>query len=346
LISVPILSRDNPALLKSTALVGFTSLVVIAGTLLSERLVRCLIRWVWLVDMMSGLLLPVVLLVPSLRGYLPVYMVFAVLMGFSVAGTEAASMMVAVEKPTRSVLVKRLSLFNALRVVGMALGFLLGCLIAGERDALRVAASMLSLAALAQVLLSGVAWSRFRQRELVTSTFEEPPGSLRGSIIPPISPPKPPRIARGLGSLGLFVADLIVFSFWYSFIPHSLKASGEGEVHIGLYLAIQAMSHAVGQYFWKIVLMRLGELPSFFISLAGHIAMVCLIVRAGGASFTVYIAMFVLMGLLNSGTYLASTVWYYAAGYPRSRHTQVGLHQTASSLGKWLGASLAIMWMR
>jgi len=70
----------------------------------------------------------------------------------------------------------------------------------------------------------------------------------------------------------------------------------------------------------------------------------CCSSRAGRPS-PVYVGLFVIMGLANSGTYLASALWYYAAGYPRSRHSQVGLHQAASSLGKWLGASLAIRWM-
>jgi hypothetical protein len=61
-----------------------------------------------------------------------------------------------------------------------------------------------------------------------------------------------------------------------------------------------------------------------------------------GSSLTLLL-LCLLMGLLNSGTSLAATAYYYSAGYPKIASRRIGLHQLFSSGGKWLGTTVAVL---
>lgn len=329
LVSVPLLHRDDSYILGSLPLLGFAGITVVTGVLFSRRFAREVMRWVWSVNLGTGLLLA---LFGGMGGFswAEFYYLFAILLGISLVGTETANLLVATSNLSQDALRRSLSSFYALKIFGMALGFLLGGFIAGSDLALAVSRGFILAAGGLIGILGVVGHQKFFRDTTASSQIFETTVTA--------------RMGRGFTGLLLIAIDLAVFTFWYAYLPFRMTTRlGVSAEIVALFLALQTLVNAGGQLVWRRIVGWVGEIVAFWLSFLAHVGVVFFIGEVFVGSWPELLALCLLMGLLNSGTSLAATAWYYSAAYPSSMYRRIALHQVFSNAGKWLGTTLAVL---
>ncbi|MFS0520051.1 hypothetical protein ACEYW6_35925 [Nostoc sp. UIC 10607] len=299
-----------------------------------EQFAKFIVKWICVADILCGTLL--LLLFSGLPGLKMswLYYFFAVILGICLVGNQTSSLRIAINQAKQTSLRQNLSTFNALKVIGTALGFVCACFLAGDNFFIIFGRLIISIVGILLIYLAVVYFQRFHNNfQFNQVTSEEEVNNLVFSE----------NLVKTISGICFIIVDLVVFNFWYSYIPAKLtKMPGITEEFVGIFLAIQCLTHAGGQFLWRRICTGLGEIYTYLISLSAHVIIVFIITSTFHYTISEFMVLFLVMGIVNSGTYIASTTWYYSSGYPVSKYSRIAVHQIASNIGKWIGTGMAI----
>jgi hypothetical protein len=344
LTCVPLLSKDSPALLRTTPYVGFSGVIIVILSLFSIKFQHIIVRFILYIVILCGLMLGV--LFGGLGSYLllqyPFFFAFSVLLGTSLVGTEILGLRLAITSTERGTLRTNLALFNSLKVSGYAFGFLLGCLVVGSDLSVSVAHLFIILISLATIAFALLGILRFRNRPICDDIVERSPATIESLN---------QRDAAGevrrfrwstIIYFGFIVADVTVFSFWYVYIPYRLHTvNGVPSATVGAWLTAQAFIHALFQYPWRLLLKYTGEVAGYLVSLAMHILIVAVITHLVPTNYGLMTILFVVMGMVNAGSYISAGTLFHSTINSSLKFRSVNIHQIGSSIGKYYGTVIA-----
>ncbi len=250
-----------------------------------------------------------------------IFTIGAFVLGFSTANCEIRCVYNSVYNKEYSDKAKFLQVYNMLKVMGIALGFSSAALLSGGVTSIYISITLTALMLL--VLSLSIITEIFKKINISTNVIL----NIGFSSFTPI---------KGI-YIFLFVMDVSVFTFWYIFLPEKLISKGFKGVEILVYLVIQSLFHASFQIVWRKLILKIGAMFSYWISFISHLAIITWI---GYTEFGFYegLLLFSIMGILNSGTFLASSLLFY-----KNKITNLGdnyLHLGASHTGKFIGASI------
>lgn len=323
--TAPLLWHSNAAVLKSTPLLGLGAILVVAWVIYRPGTIGGVLALAWVADALCGALL---LGLFGLRLPAPgwVFGAFALALGVGMAGTEVAAMRLAVRSSHPPELRSRISWFSFTKALGVGSGFLLGGAVAGTPGAAAPARVVVVLAGAAIVALAAAT------------------GLSRGNPDPPAPAPAlqegPPLAA--LAGMGLIALNFTVINLANALIPYRLaQASTLPKEWIGILLAVEAYAHALGTLVFRNGLGALGERLSYAVGLGGSLVLLGVLVafpRCGpGACLTLLAG----LGMTSALAYMASTLRFYACGFPRAIFPRVAVQKLASSSGRAVGSWLA-----
>ena len=259
---------------------------------------------------------------------------FAIAMGVAASSIEISSLSLATKNNDDKVILRSsLVLMNILKVMGIAFGFLIGCLVSSGETARQIGYYSIAIIATLCILLS-----------IKMTPISSTPERFNGLSL--FAPPQTRKMSIFLFSIALFALDLAVFGFWFTALPTSLKEDGWELEIIGALLAVEAISHAASQKTWHRLAGRFGDLKIYFSSLALHISMLTFMMAADFKSIGPIFLAFVLLGISNSGTFVTSSAYYYTRDFNLGKFQLIAVHQVASSFGKLLGPLIALQFMK
>ena len=325
----PLLVDTRPEMLKATPVVGLVGFLAIVGVLLFRQIAIYLVVFSWLTNCFAGILLCLLFTGFLHQPSVYLYYLFAVVLALAMTGTEFAGLFSAVRPDHVNQVRARLTTFNMAKVFGMAAGFLLACLLPGHSAAAVISKYLVFFVGVTMFVLSVTSFRLWiRQYHHVRTHDRDNDERV---------------LSRTCTGGIMIIVDLMLFSFWYAYIPyrlHSIYAVPTAVVGLGL--AIQACVHALSQPMWKRIAEKLHDFPAFCISWTGHLLLVIIITHGGFQKPTLLIPLFVTMGLVNSGTYITGGAVFYRGHFPSGRFSRIAFQQALSNVGKWCGASLAV----
>ncbi|BDU72969.1 MFS transporter [Mesoterricola silvestris] len=321
--TAPLLWRSNASLLKSTPLLGLGAILVVAWVIYRPAEVPRVLTLAWVSDAASGVLL---LGLFGLRLGAPpwVYAAFALALGVGMAGTEVAAMRMAVRSSHPPELRSRLSWFSFTKALGVGSGFLLGGAVAGSPRAAVPARVLVALAGAAIVALAGA----LALRDL--DPAEPAPAGEEG---PPLA---------ALAGMVLIALNFVVINLANALVPYRLaQACALPREWIGVLLAVEAYAHAFGTLLFRNGLGPLGDRISYAVGLAGSLALLALLLAFPRCGPLPRVTLLAGLGLTSALSYMASTIRFYACGFPRAIFPRVAVQKLASSSGRAVGSWLA-----
>ena len=341
LTSVPLLAQENKTLLQATPLVGLSSMCIIFLCLLSGWVRRKLLTLILDIVSITGIFLILLFCgipFPHYVNSLASYVVFATLLGISLSGTEMLGLYMALANSEKAILRGNLALFNALKVAGYAMGFFFGTLVGGTGEGLLAANIGIGILASSIVALALYTKYRFRADEALAENIagESLSDPLAGGF-----DAFWPAIRRSWTYCVYIILDVGVFAFWYVYIPYRLHTvAGIPAGVVGLWLSLQAFVHALCQFAWKAILSRHGEIIGYWLSLGLHIGIVFIITHVAPQNIFLMTFLFIVMGCVNSGTYIAAGILFHLTANLHSKVQSAATQQIASGAGKFLGTVL------
>ncbi|MGP4074147.1 hypothetical protein ACTWQB_16715 [Piscibacillus sp. B03] len=334
LVSVPLLYISQPKYLSALPLVGFAGIAIVLFLLFSDRVTFILMQMVWILNIITsiGFILTFTGIVESLLSF----RILALFTGFSLVSTEVYNLKLATNSPEINELRKKLGNFNFLRVFGIALGFMLSGLIAGGTFA---RTSALVILIISNVILIVLSFLWVESKNKLDNFAIKDLRLFNKDTLKLFHIGRYPFVTKV--GIVFIILDLTIFTFWYAYIPFKLEINLDltSEL-IGLMLTIQAIVHAFGQLLWQKIIMYLGNIKSFLLSISLHVLIILVITSPFEYNISILIVLFIIMGTVNSGTYLASTSLFYNGQFPNSHFLRIGVHQLCSNTGKWLGTLL------
>jgi len=244
------------------------------------------------------------------------------MLGVSTACCEIKGINIAVGGRSYSKKIKGLQLYNMLKVGGIGLGFISGSLLASDRSFFIFSTTLTSLCTLLLIYLTFSVtigeWSNTKKQQNINVGYS-------------------PWNSTKLISIILIILDVSFFTFWYIYLPSELIIKGFGGTDIAVFLALQSLAHILGQVLWRHIVVRIGSYLGFGISFILHLFVVVLL-SVLAFDFTLGATLFIIMGLVNSGTFLSSSLLLY-----KQNKNNIGdnyLHLLASYFGKFIGAAI------
>ncbi len=323
LISAPLMFPSNIHIVNGLSLVGFSAVTFLVLAICSQRL-RERLRG----GLSIFLLLFIAMVLVTTIAYftvLPWYVVFygfAISLGLTTAWCEVMCLFLSNDATGHENRLNQLKNYNTLKVFGIALGFFFGALMAGTATD-KVISGVFTSLVFAMLIYYTRIW--FRSDLNLLSHYH--PDDMISLVT-----------WKTLSMLTLFVFDLMVFTFWYIYLPYVLIGKGFSAEQVAIFLSFQAFIHAISQQVWKYVVLKLAALAVFSTSLLLHVLMVVVIANSD-LQFFGMLWFFGIMGLVNSGIFLSSSVLYYGSFKPSKIEHNL-MHMGASHFGKFAGVIL------
>ncbi|WP_222435693.1 MFS transporter [Fluviispira vulneris] len=330
-ISYPLFAIANNLPLVVLNLYSITSLVSLFFLICSYRLYHFSIQYIKYIAIIISII-NLLFYVFNFYHSIPFCFVFAIIMGLSSSSIEVASLSYATNTSDKSTLKNQLMMLNFLKILGISLGFFIGCLVTSSHKSKEISNIAIYFMAFTSILLSFFIDTAKRNEEKV-----------RFSLMQFF---KNKNFKHLNLCIVLFILDLTVFSFWYTTIPPALKSNGFDVSIIGIFLAIEAFCHAFSQKLWLKFSYYIGEKVTFFTSLFSHIFILIVILLSNSRSVMEILILFILLGISNSGTYINSAALFYSRNYDINKFQLISLHLIASSVGKFLGPFIAIFYLK
>lgn len=325
LASAPLLWHRNAAILKSTPLLGLGSILVVAAVIYRPGAVPRILNAAWAADALCGALL-LGLFGLRLTGPGWIYGLFALALGVGMAGTEVAAMRLAVQSSHPPLLRSRISWFSFTKAMGVGSGFLLGGAVAGTPMAAgpaRVLVGMAGVAILGLSMAIALGWEA-----------SPPPADAA-------APEEAPPVAA-FTAMALIALNFLLINLANALIPYRLsQACAMPKEWIGALLAVEAYAHAVGTLLFRNGLGPLGDRVSYAVGFAGSLVLLGFLAALPRCGPAPSLAMLTGLGLTSAMSYMASTILFYACGFPRAIFPRVAVQKLASSSGRAMGSWLA-----
>jgi len=319
LVGIPLLFSKNKTIIDTLPFIGFGGLSFLMIGLISYRLRSFFITYYYLSGItLIAFFISLIFLYSNNFYYLGSG---AFLLGFTIANYEVKSMYAAISSEVEKEMIKNLGTYNMFKVMGIALGFFWGALLSGNKAFYY-----------SSFLFTGFALSILLASIIIAAKKEMTVTSNKISDIG-ISNISWKKLSYAL----LFILDVMLFTFWYVYLPQKMIAQGFIGIEISIFLSLQAFSHAICQSLWGKLIIKFGALKSYCVSFLLHIFIVLAI---GNIMFNFLIGciLFIIMGTFNSGTFLASSRLFY--GNKSKSLSDNYLHLGSSHLGKTLGTLL------
>lgn len=253
-----------------------------------------------------------------------IFLLFAFTLGFCTANCEIRCIFLSIINEEVDKKAKNLQIYNMLKVTGIGIGFFSGAMLSGKNNEILVSLIftillLIVLCCLTVIELKKICKPNSAQiKNIGFSHF-----SIRKNIY-----------------ILLFVLDVSLFTFWYVYLPKQMLSNGFQGLDISLFLALQSIFHAGFQNMWRKIILRIGAMKSYWLSFILHIAIVIFIGNSK-FGFLESLSLFALMGIMNSGTFLSSSLLYY-----HNNSKALGdnyIHLGASHLGKYIGVAICSM---
>lgn len=248
---------------------------------------------------------------------------FAFFLGFSTANTEAKCLFNSVLDNHLGRMASNLQLYNTLKVSGICFGFVVAALLSGGALSSGIALYITSVILLILLVVAFYTYVQEKSSNIIISVDRV--GIFRDFF------------SKRSFRLLLFVLDVGLFTYWYIYIPEKMVDIGFIGWQISVFLAVQALLHISMQSVWRSLIISYGATKCFWLSFIFH-ALIVFFIGHIEFSFIQGVAFFAVMGCVNSGTFLASSLIYYNEG-KRSLNNNY-FHLIASHVGKLVGVSI------
>lgn len=246
------------------------------------------------------------------------FIITALTIGYATANCEIKCLYMAVNRGNINKKSKNLKTFNSLKVFGIAAGFFFAALLYDKGISTHI--SLIITILILILILSLKESFNEKQSNLDIKNFSYSDISFNKII-----------------AIIFFILDVSLFSFWYIFLPSKMIEANFNSFDIAIFLTAQAIFHAGFQFFWANVVRKIGSITSFLVSYGLHLVII-FVISSFVDSFIIGIILFSLMGLVNSGTFLASSLLFY-----KKDKNYIGdnyIHLMASNFGKFFGVFL------
>ncbi|MBW4625343.1 MAG: hypothetical protein KME49_07540 [Brasilonema octagenarum HA4186-MV1] len=325
LVGVPLFFSVEHKIINTLPLVGIGGLSFLIIGMLFPLMRKVLIQYYYYFSLLLLIVAVIALIFMAYREFnYYIFSSFAFILGFSTASCEIKCVFLSIINEGVDKKAENLQIYNMLKVAGIGIGFFSGAMLSGRNNEICVSLIFTILLLVILCLLTVIELQKFYKpssekiHNIGFSHF-----SIRKNIC-----------------LVLFVLDVSLFTFWYIYLPKHMISNGFQGIDISLFLAIQSISHAGSQNMWRKVILQVGAMKGYWLSFVLHIAIVIFI---GNSKFGYLesLSLFTLMGMLNSGTFLASSLLYY-----HNNNKALGdnyIHLGASHLGKYVGAVICSM---
>jgi predicted MFS family arabinose efflux permease len=333
LSAAPLLRGTHPLLFMLMGTIGLMGVAVILTCLLAPRAREVLQSLQPLALLLLAFTQAAVVLLagsihPALAALLPLSL------GYSMALNELTNLEQAVVPRDRRLIRVGLASFNTLKTIGLAFGFVIGCLLTqrGPSRWLVVAAVLTGSLALSVAALNGDSKvHRLPKRTQDSSESEASTGiDLRSPVH--IRP-----------ATGLILLDAAASAFWFAFLPVTvILKQGVSPGIVATALAIHAITHSIGQQPWRRVAAYIGDSSAFWTSWIAQAVFVGIICTVRMPMWPM-LGAFAGLGLLNSGTYTTATTCLYVGVAQARMASVIGQHQLVNQLGRALGAQGAVI---